>query len=829
MPFFSQFFVNPGFWWLSALIGVPILIWLINRHRYRRRPWAAMTFLLKALKKSQRRLQLQNLLILLIRCLILLFLVLAIMRPVLQRNPFTGSDEGQNWIFVVDTSYSMDYREGSISLFDQARSTVADVLEGMLQEGDQVACMTLADEPRVLLERSAVSPASRHALTRELDDVELSHRSVRLVTSLRMLEDLAGSFSSPVGEPEPCSVVFFSDLQRKDWLGAASSAASDSASPEAKDILGGLVDRGCKILVARLSSTEEKLNVAVTDLSITPELVSTGVPVQIRVTLENFGKRDAVDLDLSLDVSSDAELDADGHLGEALTGEVVRVPAASSITRILPHRFDEPGYYSVLASVRSDGLVIDNRRFLVARVEKQVSVLLVDGDPAVEPIDRETFYLNVALAPRDDSMGTAGAGGTLGGRVSPFEPEERSADSLEDVHFDRYSAVVLANVADLPKDTLAALERYVAEGGALMVFLGSNVRPQVYDRLFRASSAGDAESGGDEASEVGSPVEREQLLPVPLLEVRGDEQSPVYLQFDDRSHPIVRYFEDHEETTDLLKSLVPFYRYLRTEIPDGDRDLRVIARFKDLDLSPAIFDNAYGRGRVLWYLSTADQGWNELPVWRDFVVFIYEAISYLVGFRQRADNLEVGELFEYFYDSREFASEVLLEAPPLPSSEVDGPRTFRRPMRELEGEKRFAVTYEDTRVPGLYRLQFNRQGAIKGGDEGEPDDLGETVESDTGTDPLAEAELLPRPRESQLFAVNVDTSESDLASMTATDFTQHFAFQPIELDFSARLRDLEAERERLRGHEYWPWCLGAVVLLLLLETALAQRFGRRAA
>ena len=56
-------FFNPSLLWLGALVGVPILIYLINRQRFRRRKWAAMVFLLKALKKSRRRLQIQNLLL----------------------------------------------------------------------------------------------------------------------------------------------------------------------------------------------------------------------------------------------------------------------------------------------------------------------------------------------------------------------------------------------------------------------------------------------------------------------------------------------------------------------------------------------------------------------------------------------------------------------------------------------------------------------------------------------------------------------------------------------------------------------------------------------
>ena len=42
--------LNPGLLGFLALGGIPIIIYLINRQRYQRVPWAAMEFLLRAMK-----------------------------------------------------------------------------------------------------------------------------------------------------------------------------------------------------------------------------------------------------------------------------------------------------------------------------------------------------------------------------------------------------------------------------------------------------------------------------------------------------------------------------------------------------------------------------------------------------------------------------------------------------------------------------------------------------------------------------------------------------------------------------------------------------------
>ncbi len=770
-------FFNPSLLWLGALVGVPILIYLINRQRYRRRKWAAMEFLLKALKKSRRRLQIQNLLLLLIRCLIVLLLVLAASRPVMRSNPLAFSSEGsKNWIFAIDTSYSMEWVEGASSLLERAKQTISDVVESYVEDDDYVAVMSLDHQPRVVFERSQMSGPNRALLDSELERLGSTSRGVRLVTSLRSVKELADQFVSSAddGEPEPCRIVLLSDLQRKDWLGK-----EGPRSPEIKQLLDELTEDGHDLIFSQLASAESnRSNVAITSLSVKPDLFARGVTVEIQVTLRNFGDKEAEGLDFTVRVDPPVS----GDPGEAQAGEILRIPAGGAVTRSLPYRFDESGYHTIVAEVRSDGLVVDNKRFFTVDVRDEIEILLVDGDPAVDPLERETFYLQTALQPRDDAM-TA-----LGGRVTPFQPVNIAADLLRDVEWKRFSMVVLANVAEVPSQELASLRRYVAEGGLLVVFMGSNVDPQTYNRLFHAPGP-------------------EKLLPFEVVEERGDSLSPVYLQFSDSSHPVADYFFQHKERTELHRALVPFYRFMKLNAATGGEEsgARVFCRYNDLDRSPAVFDNPYGRGRVLWFTSSADDDWNEFPAWQDYVVFLYESIAYLVGFRSMNDNLGVGDEFLRFYDSSRFAYEVMFHAPPLPGRSLAGSRTGRIPMRELDDSGRFSLAYGQTEVPGLYRLE------LRHGTDGA---VGEGAAAKSTT---------------EFFSVNVSTQESDLRGIGASEMETHFGIESDQfLDYSEEVEARQQQKEQRRGLELWKYCLAAVIALMLLETALAQFFGRRA-
>src|SRR5687767_3165829 len=151
-------FLHPAMLWGSLLVAVPIIIYLINRRRYQRRPWAAMEFLLRALKKNRRRLELENLLLLLVRVAVLLLLAWAMARPFLRSTPIgILSEKEENWIFAIDTSYSMEMKEGPRSLFDRARESIAEMVQDLVKQRDRIAIVTMDAAPQVVLGPSTVT------------------------------------------------------------------------------------------------------------------------------------------------------------------------------------------------------------------------------------------------------------------------------------------------------------------------------------------------------------------------------------------------------------------------------------------------------------------------------------------------------------------------------------------------------------------------------------------------------------------------------------------------------------------------------------------------
>src|SRR5438874_13685799 len=102
-------FLNPGFLLIAAaLVSVPIIIHLINRMRFKRIRWAAMEFLLKAQKRTRRRLIIEQLLLLALRCLMIALVGLLVMRFIGCGETNLGGKPNLHLVLLDDTPSMTD-------------------------------------------------------------------------------------------------------------------------------------------------------------------------------------------------------------------------------------------------------------------------------------------------------------------------------------------------------------------------------------------------------------------------------------------------------------------------------------------------------------------------------------------------------------------------------------------------------------------------------------------------------------------------------------------------------------------------------------------------
>mgnify|MGYP000719331483 CR=1 FL=1 len=159
-------FLAPTNLFFLTLAGLPILIHLLSRRRWRVIRWAAMEFLLRAMRKQRRRLRLENFLLILLRTAAIVCLIVACAQPVgvLQPLPLV-QPSGTCWILAFDTSYSMAYQENGQSCLARAielaklrvgSATQADRI--IIIRGSQFADVIFDDHATVCLLYTSPSP-----------------------------------------------------------------------------------------------------------------------------------------------------------------------------------------------------------------------------------------------------------------------------------------------------------------------------------------------------------------------------------------------------------------------------------------------------------------------------------------------------------------------------------------------------------------------------------------------------------------------------------------------------------------------------------------------
>ncbi len=76
-------FVEPGLWWGAAAIAIPVAIHFWHQQRAKRLPWAATRWLVEKEQQQSLGLHLDNIPLLLVRCVALLLLTLLLSQPIL--------------------------------------------------------------------------------------------------------------------------------------------------------------------------------------------------------------------------------------------------------------------------------------------------------------------------------------------------------------------------------------------------------------------------------------------------------------------------------------------------------------------------------------------------------------------------------------------------------------------------------------------------------------------------------------------------------------------------------------------------------------------------
>ncbi|MEX2111652.1 MAG: BatA domain-containing protein, partial [Pirellulales bacterium] len=579
--------------WLAAA-AAPILIHLWNKRKYREVPWAAIEYLLAAMRKNSRRMRLEQWLLLAVRTLIIVLVVMAVAQPFLEQAGFNFMPGGRTLkVLVLDGSYSMEYKPTDKSRFDSAKQWATRIVDESAQ-GDAFALVLMASPPSVIVASPASEPTD---FLDEIENLRLPHGGADLPATLLQVEQILQAAEG--GGWARQEVFFLTDLGRNTWV----PDLKDADLAQYHQRLASLAERAALAVVDVGQAQAD--NLAATGLSPDAPFATLARDVGFSAQVRNFGSQPRNHHLVEFHVD-----------GRRVKESYIDVPAGEQASIAFSHRFDTPGDHVVEVRLGPDLLDVDNHRWHSVPVKEQLRVLCVNGKPATTGMSGATDYLALALDP--DAADSIAPG------VVAVDVILESA--LLERDLSRYDCIFLCNVAQFTASEAQVLSNVLTRGGGVVFFLGDQVLADRYNREL--------------ASEQGV-----RVLPARLGDVVSGGQSHYRLDPLNYRHPLLRVFEGREQSGLLT---TPVYKYLRLALAP-DSQARVALAFDGGD--PAIVEETIGAGRSILVatdgsLSSVDPAsndpWTTMPAWPSFVPLVQEVLAWAVRGQMNEHNVTVG-------------------------------------------------------------------------------------------------------------------------------------------------------------------------------------------
>ncbi len=600
-------FVTPAFFFAGlALVGIPILIHILNRRRYKTVSWAAMEFLLRAMKKNRRRLKFEQWLLLATRCLLLFLAAMALARPFGCSEQSTiasiaGTRSGLH-VFVIDNSYSMAYeadRPDARTHLDQAKRLAKQMIDRFSSGGESIAIITAARPAQAVI----AAPSY---------DLNAAKGAIDRIEQTALGTDLAGAMQKAVeiGKAETTQprkhVYLLTDATRSAFEKPGDADAIRQAGLDLAAVFG----------VTHFNlGRQNQWNHAALDVRPSVSLVTSRSNAIFSTNLKGFGAGPDAQLQWKLD---NQPLPGGGTI--KLDRETPPQNQTSGVPR------GAGGLHVISANLISDDrLKLDNTRQRVFDVVSELKVLIVEGERGINRMEGSGAFLDLALAPPAEAN-------EQGLQTNSYVATELISDlELGNKVLSDYRAVILAGVGQIQPNQAQQLEHFVMNGGTLILFMGEQVSGDNYNATLLPRG----------------------LLPGPMakrIATSPDAQQGYTFEFNPRGdvHPLLREFREQPQSG-LDRAQV--FTYWQIDLKPDAKVERVLNYVAPTDASaadkdrrdPAITLHNLGEGTVVFNTTTANADWTTFPGKMAYVALMHEILAGSVNPAEVWLNRTVGE------------------------------------------------------------------------------------------------------------------------------------------------------------------------------------------
>ncbi|KAA3619775.1 MAG: VWA domain-containing protein [Calditrichaeota bacterium] len=418
-------FLHSFFAWALLAASIPLLIHLLTRKKLKTVAFSTLFFLKKMQKAKIRQIRLKQIVLLLLRTLIVLFIALAFMRPTVKTSGYEfGKKAKTTAVFIIDNSLSMAATSQGESLLTRAkRKAIAAI--SLLEKGHDVAIIELAEPARIVLATTYNGNDAR--LSSVIQEIKQTASGSSLFSAVQ------NAFEFIAGKKNLNSTVFVFSDRKFPALPEENIAGFDRTHFFFFDV--GL---------------EKIHNLTVTEAELQNQIFELRGVVGVQARIVNTGDFDEINRIVTLSVNNKrvAQSSLTLEQGAEKAVDFKFVPA-------------ETGLHQLNIEVENDQLKLDNNAFCLFSISEKTRVLILDSNK------KQSRFIKYVLEKK--------------GKANQFEITEIKPDGLSNTDLTNFDVLISCNVAAFSDIDLRRLEIFVRDGGGLVVFLGDDVDFRNYE------------------------------------------------------------------------------------------------------------------------------------------------------------------------------------------------------------------------------------------------------------------------------------------------------------------------------------------------------------
>jgi len=438
-------FLNPFVLFGLIAASFPVLFHLFAQRRARRIEFSTLQFLKQLEKNSMRKIKLRQILLLILRTLLIIFLVGAFARPALQGylGGFPGtSSANSTMVFLLDNSASMGERTSGGSYFKQSTDAAIKLLD-IYKDGDEVVIIPLAGFDK---EKSYEPLHDKREIVNRLAQMQTADAEADLGAGLR-LASAALTRSLNINK----EIFLFTDGQARNY------SLSDSAKSDTGKLK--LFDERTKFYsILAGGEAAKSRNLSIDSLKAITTIFEPGRPIEFEAFIRNTSP-DEVDAG-TISLFFNGERVAQKSL-DKLGGNETRRFVISALPKTV-------GSLGVESSLEEDALPFDNKRYLALEIPASRTVGLFFDKTS----DAEFLKLALELTLTETN--------TLPYKIEYHRLEElRMLPALS-----RLDAVLVGLGSKLPEENdVNALREYISKGRGAAIYLLDGLDTKSYNSL----------------------------------------------------------------------------------------------------------------------------------------------------------------------------------------------------------------------------------------------------------------------------------------------------------------------------------------------------------